>query len=75
MCDFTINDSERAKRAEKGRKLVRKITVRGQEATYQGSAQTPFKISLDKCGCGDWIRRHQPCKHMYALAFRLNILQ
>nr|WP_325300259.1 SWIM zinc finger family protein [uncultured Dysosmobacter sp.] len=40
----------------------------------QGSEAEPYKATLAGCGCADFARRQMPCKHMYALAAELGIL-
>ncbi len=40
---------------------------------FKGSSKTPYTTTLDDCSCGDFIRRRQPCKHMYRLAHELSI--
>lgn len=74
MCDFSTNNSEAKKRADAGRKLVKKINVKGESATYAGSGKNPYRITLDQCSCGDYIRHHEPCKHMFALAYRIGAI-
>lgn len=32
-----------------------------------------YDVTLDKCTCTDFGRRHKPCKHMYCLAMELGI--
>jgi len=32
-----------------------------------------YFVSLDKCTCVDFQKRHKPCKHIYRLAFELGI--
>ena len=74
MSNFAIVTADQNKRADAGKKLVKKISVRGQMATYAGSGSNPYQITLDSCTCGDWIRYHQPCKHMFAFAYRLKVI-
>lgn len=37
-------------------------------------AENGYAVSLTKCTCGDFIKRHQPCEHMYRLAYELDRL-
>lgn len=41
----------------------------------QGSGKEPYSVTLNNCTCSDFEHRKLPCKHMYALAFRLGILE
>lgn len=74
MSNFTTTTPEQKKRATAGKSLVKKIKTAGRAATYAGSGKTPYKITLDGCTCGDWIRYRKPCKHMFALAYKLQVI-
>lgn len=37
--------------------------IKGDHGTYQ--------VTLESCPCGDFRKRHLPCKHMYRLAYEL----
>lgn len=74
MCNFSTGKPEQQKRSDAGRKLVKKIMIKGETGTYQGSGKKPYIVSLDNCSCGDFIRHHEPCKHMFALAIKLGIV-
>lgn len=34
-----------------------------------------YSVSLEKCTCVDFMRRHKPCKHMYCLAMELGVFK
>lgn len=74
MCDFSPKTSEQKKRLDAGRELVKKIKVNGRTGTFQGSGKNPYIVTLDSCSCGDFIRHHEPCKHMFALAIKQKIV-
>lgn len=74
MCNLEITNQDQKKRAEAGRKLAKKIIVNGATATYAGSGKSPYHITLDSCSCGDYIRHHETCKHMFALAYNIGII-
>lgn len=33
-----------------------------------------YNVMLNQCNCGDFIRRHLPCKHIYRLAIELGLV-
>lgn len=71
MYSFLTKDPEQKKRSDAGRKIVKKIRIKGETGTFQGSGKNPYIVTLEKCSCGDFIRHHEPCKHMFALAINL----
>lgn len=40
-----------------------------------GTTSRGYSVSLAKCSCPDFSNRHRPCKHMYALASDLELLE
>ena len=74
MCNFSIVEADQKKRAEAGKKLIKKLSMKGSAATFSGSGKNPYQVSLDGCSCGDWIRHHKACKHMFALAYKLKVI-
>lgn len=40
---------------------------------FQGSSGS-YLTTLEKCKCGDFLRRQLPCKHMYRLAIELELV-
>lgn len=42
-----------------------------ETALFPGSGKRPYETSLSSCTCGDFFRRHLPCKHIYRLAMEL----
>lgn len=42
-------------------------------AYFQGK-HGKYETFLDSCPCGDFHRRHLPCKHIYRLAMELNLM-
>lgn len=51
--------------------LVCKDSLSGM---FPGSGANPYSTTLASCTCGDFLRRHLPCKHMYRLAIELGVL-
>lgn len=45
-----------------------------QTGIFPGSGKIPYVTSLVSCTCGDFTRRHLPCKHIYRLAIELDLL-
>ena len=45
-----------------------------KSAIFPGSGKNPYTTSLNECTCGDFLRRHLPCKHIYRLAMELGIM-
>lgn len=43
-----------------------------QTGIFSGSHGV-YNTSLEKCNCGDYVRRRLPCKHMYRLAAELGL--
>lgn len=46
-----------------------------QSATFAGSGALPYLTTLSSCSCGDFLRRHLPCKHIYRLAIELGAME
>lgn len=42
-------------------------------AIFTGSGKSPYSTTLIDCTCGDYRKRKLPCKHMYRLAYELDI--
>ena len=49
------------------------ITPEESSGNFQ-SSRGNYETTLEHCNCGDFIRRHQPCKHMYRLAMEFGLL-
>ncbi len=45
-----------------------------KEMAHFASKRGNYETTLKQCSCGDFIRRHLPCKHMYRLAWEIGIL-
>ncbi|MCD7919506.1 MAG: SWIM zinc finger family protein [Clostridiales bacterium] len=45
-----------------------------QTAVFSGRTGGLYHTSLDSCECADFQRRHCPCKHIYRLAYELDLL-
>lgn len=74
MNNFSTITPEQKKRCDAGRKLVKKIKIKGEKGEFKGSGKNPYIVTLDNCSCGDFIRYHKPCKHMFSLAINLGIV-
>lgn len=71
------SDFEQVKRIESGRKLKSKIVcfdADAQTISIQGSAAEPYFTTLNECNCADYSIQGKPCKHIYALAFELGLM-
>lgn len=73
------DDFEQVKRIESARsKKMRKeiVSVDKESGTMliKGSAKEPYTVTLNECTCTDYSLRHLPCKHIYALAFELGLM-
>lgn len=71
------NDLDAIKRIEAAKKIRKKIVDFDRDncsMTIQGSASEPYIASMSHCTCPDFAIQKKPCKHMYALAFELNLL-
>lgn len=71
-------DFEQVKRIQSAKELKKSIisldTATGT-VKIQGSEAEPYKATLKECGCADFMRRQLPCKHIYALAIEMGILE
>lgn len=47
------------------------IGTNGCSAVFFGSSPEPYETTQESCTCVDFVRRGQPCKHMYRLAMEL----
>lgn len=65
------NQNEQIKRQQSA------LTVRIDFINYEEQVGkiNDYNVTLNFCECGDFIRRHRPCKHMYRLAHELNIFK
>ncbi len=63
------NDPEQIKRIDDSFLTVL-TNVNAAEETAK--AENGYTTTLTKCTCGDFIKRHKPCKHMYRLAYELD---
>lgn len=73
------DDYEQVKRIESARskKMQKSIISVDKEAGImhiQGSSKEPYVTTLNECTCADYGIRHLPCKHIYALAFELGLM-
>lgn len=50
------------------------IDKENQVCFIKGSGKEPYTVTLEYCTCSDFIRRKLPCKHMYRLAYELNLM-
>ena len=63
-----------ASKEAKLRKGIVKLDRDREAMLIQGSGAEPYFTTLYACTCIDFDRRQQPCKHMYALADELGML-
>lgn len=75
--DLIATDSEQKKRFDKACSAdvtPTRIDIDSQTGEFKGSGKTPYIATLRNCSCGDFIRRKQPCKHIYRLAIELGLI-
>lgn len=71
-------DFEQVKRMQSAKGLKTSIVSLDTAAgtiEIQGSEAEPYKATLKECGCADFMRRQLPCKHIYALAIEMGMLE
>ncbi|MCM1492596.1 MAG: SWIM zinc finger family protein [Muribaculaceae bacterium] len=73
------DDYEQVKRIEsaQSKKMRTSIISVDREAGVmhiQGSSLNPYVTTLNECTCIDYSFRYLPCKHIYALAFELGLM-
>jgi len=73
------DDFEQVKRIESARtkkmqKAILSVDREKCSAVIQGSGKEPYVTTLNECSCADYQLRHLPCKHIYALAFELGLM-
>lgn len=49
------------------------LNLNAETGAFQGKHGS-YQTSLSVCSCGDFIRRHLPCKHMYRLALEFKYI-
>ena len=64
---------DRIGRAASGDVTPKKICTKSRCATFVGSSQGAYRTTLASCSCPDFKKRKVPCKHMYYLAYELNL--
>ncbi len=64
---------ERIDKAMNGDVTPKKIYPKSKCATFVGY-QGNYQTTLLRCSCPDFKKRRVPCKHMYYLAYELNVL-
>lgn len=70
--DHNSADQQKRQKSASGKKLTPVSIDRDAEtASFEGSGKSDYKTTLAGCTCGDFVRRHTPCKHMYRLAHEL----
>ena len=57
----------------KRQKAALKLNVQAVDTAAATGKINDYDVSLEKCPCIDFSRRHLPCKHMYRLAHELGI--
>lgn len=76
--DDLHTDFEQVKRMQSAKGLKESIVsldVDSGVIEIQGSEIEPYKATLKECRCTDFMRRQLPCKHMYALALEMGIIE
>ena len=53
--------------------LVKILDAQQGVALIKGEKGGEYTTSLTMCSCSDFTKRHKPCKHMYFLAYYLNV--
>lgn len=74
---ITSDDIDSIKRIESAKKLTKKIVSFDPDKkiiAIQGSSEEPYVATLSECSCPDYIYRRNPCKHIFALAFELGMM-
>ena len=71
-------DSQNTELHNDREQFLRQLRARDLKLDYVDFAEKVGKIdnitvSLEKCSCFDFNKRHKPCKHMYRLAMDLKI--
>lgn len=75
---YSDNPTDSSKRISKAAKaditpLPGSLDAVNKCAKFRGEHGT-YTATLESCGCGDFLRRRFPCKHMYRLAHELEII-
>ena len=72
--DEIVHDSpDQQKRIESSKKKeCTPLQLNGEDGVFKGSKKNYF-TTLSSCTCVDFSMRKLPCKHMYRLAFELNV--
>lgn len=66
---------DRIDRARSGDLTPRWVDVKGKIASFTGSdGGVAYKTTLKKCSCPDFAKRGVPCKHMFYLADRCDLI-
>lgn len=68
---------DQIKRFETAKKSVTtpsSIDKENQTGTFPSSGGKSYTTTLESCTCGDFLRRHLPCKHIYRLAIECNLI-
>ncbi len=69
----STDQQKRIASAKKAENTPISIDMSNGTATFSGSHGV-YNTTLETCGCGDFIRRKLPCKHMYRLAIECNLM-
>ncbi len=72
--DFEQVKRIEAARSKKFRRSIISIDRENGRMQIQGSAAEPYSTTLNECSCEDYSRRRLPCKHIYALAFEMELM-
>ena len=65
---------ERIARANSGDVTPFKICRNSRCALFIGHSDARYRTTLTNCSCPDFKNRKVPCKHMYYLAYELNVI-
>lgn len=66
---------KRLERATTSRLIPMRIDAAAQSGVFNGHGSKPYQTTLENCECGDFRKRHLPCKHIYRLAIELGLIQ
>ena len=77
--EMHLNDIEQIQRiaasqTSKIKKGIISYEKRPYRMTIQGSGAEPYSVTLFECTCSDFAIRKKPCKHIYALAFEVGLM-
>lgn len=70
----TPEQKKRLSSAKKAETTPLEVDIKNQTATFAGSGNDPYNVTLTSCTCRDFVLRKLPCKHIYRLAIECGII-